>query len=75
MVTRHPKIWKWLLLIAVGTSLLRIFAPLSGPLDAVLTGVFLAIMLAWLCSYWWENRQERQADRPSDAAVSSSDQT
>lgn len=75
MVSRHMKTWTGLLAFAAGLLWLNLFAPLSDALDKVLSGMATAIMLAYVCSHWWEGRRERQANQSSNAAISSSDQT
>jgi protein-S-isoprenylcysteine O-methyltransferase Ste14 len=75
MVTRPPKILKWLSLFAAGLLLLGAFAPISDPLDRILSGVGTMLLLVYLAIAWWENRRARQADQSSSAAISSSDQT
>ena len=74
MVIRHSNIWMWLLFFATGLLLLKRFAQLSDPLEEVMSGVGIAIVFAFGCTYWWERWKKRQADRSSEAAVTSSDQ-
>jgi hypothetical protein len=52
----------------------RLFAPLSGVWDKILGGAALAIWLAYIAAYIWEDFRKRQADQSSSAAISSSDQ-
>lgn len=76
MAPRHMKTWAWLLVLAAGLPLLDVFAPISDSLDKILSWVWLAIVLSYLCAYWWENRRGKQKkDQSSSAAISSSDQT
>jgi type VI protein secretion system component VasK len=75
MVSRHPNIWKWLPLIALGLMLVGDFAPISDSLDRILSGVAIAILLAFSGTYFWQERRARQADQSNSAAISSKDQT
>lgn len=74
MVFRHPNIWKWLPFIALGLMLVGDFAPISDSLDRIMSGGAIAILFAFSCAYFWEERRARQADQSSNAAISSSDQ-
>lgn len=74
MVSRHIKIWKWLLVLAPGLLFLKAFAPLSGLLDMILSVVALAILLVFSVTGFWEERRERQANQPDSAAIASRDQ-
>jgi hypothetical protein len=51
-----------------------VFAPISDPVDKILTGVASVLSLVYVGAVTWEERRERQADQSSDAAISSSDQ-
>lgn len=73
MVRRHLNMWSWLLLAALLMSLAG-FAPLPDLLDTILVWVRMAILLAFVAAYWWEERRERKADQSSTAAVSAGDQ-
>ncbi len=57
----------WLRLLAFATGLmflfLKIFAPLSDPLDGIVSLVFFVLMLTYVCIVLWEERRERQADQ------------
>jgi len=61
MVSRHRKMWLGLLAFAICLMLLKIFAPLSGTLDAIFSLVFIAIMGTYACVGIWEERRERRA--------------
>ena len=74
MVSAHPKFWKWLPSIALGLLLVGDFAPVSDSLDSILSGVAIAILLAFSGIYFWQERRARHADQSSSAAISSSDQ-
>ncbi len=74
MISRHMKLWVWLLAFATGLIFLGAFAPLSGSLDGILTGVATAILLSYVCLHLWEGFRERRANRSSSAAISSKDQ-
>jgi hypothetical protein len=75
MVSGHPNIWKWLPLVALGLMLVGDFAPLSDSLDGILSGVAIAILLAFSGTYFWQERRTRQADQSNSAAISSKDET
>jgi hypothetical protein len=76
MVIRHLKVWAGLLALALGLLTLKLFAPLSDPLDRILSLVVIAIQLAYVCTYWWEDRRSKaKPDQSSSAAISSSDET
>jgi hypothetical protein len=75
MASWYPNIWKWLPFIALGLMLVRDFAPISDSLDEILTGVAIAILLAFSGTYFWQERRARQADQSNGAAISSGDQT
>lgn len=69
MVIRHPNIWKWLPLIALGLMLVGDFAPISDSWDRILSGVSIAILLAFSGTYFWQERRARQADQSKSAAL------
>jgi hypothetical protein len=75
MISKHRKIWRCLLALAVGLWSLKFFVPLSGLLEGIFSGVFFAIMLTYSGVGLWEERRERQADQSGSAAASSGDQT
>jgi hypothetical protein len=75
MVSRHPNIWKCLAFIPLGLMLVSDFAPISDSLDEILTGVAIAILMAFSGAYFWQERRARQADQSNSAAISSKDQT
>jgi hypothetical protein len=74
MISRHPNIWKSLPFITLGLLLVDDFVPISDPLDEILTGVAIAILLAFSCIHFWQERGARQTDQ-SSAAISSKDET
>lgn|GEM_PF-3574487 len=75
MIGRHPNIWKWLPICALGAMLLGAFGPLPDPVDRILGGLGAVLLLAYYGAVTREERRERQADQSSSAAISSSDQT
>jgi hypothetical protein len=75
MLPERQNVWKFLPVIALGLILVRKIAPVSDSLDEVLSGLTMAMMLIFSGSYFWQERRKRQAEQPSGAAVSPSDQT
>ena len=63
VVSRHRKLWVWLTTFVAGLMLLKIFAPLFGPLDATFSWVAVAILLPYGCVGMWEERRARKADQ------------
>lgn len=55
--------WTWLVTFAAGLMILKIFAPLSGPLDSIFSWVAIAIFLPYSCIATWEEWRERKADQ------------
>lgn len=49
-------------------------APISDFLDKVLSGIAIAILIAYAAVPMWEYYRERKADQSSGAAVASGDQ-
>ena len=74
MFSRHPNIWKWLPIFAVGLMALGAFAPLADPPSRIVSGVGVGLFGLYVGANWWEDRRKRQADQSSSAAISSSDQ-
>jgi hypothetical protein len=73
MTTRHLDIWKWLLFISLGLTLVRTFAPVSEPLEGILLGISTATLVAFSGTYLWQQHRARQTDRTPSAEISSSD--
>ncbi|HWI96507.1 MAG TPA: hypothetical protein VNS60_10625 [Solirubrobacterales bacterium] len=74
MISKRPRIWKWLPFIALGLMLARDFAPISDSLDGILSWAAIAMLLAFSGIYFWQERRARQAYQSNSAAISSSDQ-
>jgi hypothetical protein len=75
MVISHPNIWKSLSFISLGLMLVRDLAPTPDSLDSILSGMAIAILLAFSGTYFWQERRERQAEQSKSAAISLNDQT
>ncbi|HEX6601864.1 MAG TPA: hypothetical protein VF030_04420 [Solirubrobacterales bacterium] len=63
MISRHRKLWRWLLPLAVGLAFLRIIIPLSGTVDAIFSVMFIAILGTYTGLGMWEYHRERKADQ------------
>lgn len=71
---KHLKIRMWFTFIALALMLVRIFAPISEPLEKILLAVAIVILLVLAGTFYWQDwRYKRLAGRSSSASISSSD--